>query len=139
MAENNDNGDGVGYGRPPQATQFKKGQSGNPRGRPRKPRGQATIAERVLGEVQRLAGQPRGARVRHTSLELIAMTLKQLTAAGNHRAAALYTRLTARFGRQQTENNQVGYLIVPSPITKEEWIAKYAPKDKPPNEIDDGE
>ncbi len=26
----------VGYGRPPKATQFKKGQSGNPRGRPRK-------------------------------------------------------------------------------------------------------
>jgi hypothetical protein len=26
----------VGYGRPPTATQFKKGQSGNPRGRPRK-------------------------------------------------------------------------------------------------------
>ena len=134
MAENNDNGDGVGYGRPPQATQFKKGQSGNPLGRPRKPRGQATIAERVLGEVQRLSGQPKGARVRHTSLELIAMTLKQLTAAGNHRAAALYTRLTARFGRQPTENNQVGYLIVPAPITKEEWIARYAPKDEPPED-----
>ena len=139
MAENNDSGDGVGYGRPPQATQFKKGQSGNPRGRPRKLRGQATIAARVFGVVQRLAGQPRGARVRFTSLELIAMTLKQLTAAGNQRAAALYTRVAARFGRQPIENNQVGYLIGPAPITKEEWIARYAPKDKPPNEIDDGE
>ena len=139
MAENNDSGDGVGYGRPPQATQFKKGQSGNPRGRPRKLRGQETIAARVLGEIQRLADQPRGARVRYTALELIAMMLKQLAAAGNHRAAALYTRAAARFGRQPTENNQVGYLIVPAPITKEEWIARYAPKDKPPNEIDDGE
>ena len=134
MAENNDSGDGVGYGRPPQATQFKKGQSGNPRGRPRKPRGEATIAARVLGKIQRLARQPRGARVRHTSLELIAMTLKQLTAAGNHRAAALYTRVSARFGRQPTENNLVGYLIVPAPMTKEEWIARYAPKDEPPED-----
>lgn len=25
----------VGYGRPPKSTRFKKGQSGNPRGRPR--------------------------------------------------------------------------------------------------------
>ena len=28
---------GVGYGKPPKATQSKKGQSGNPRGRPKKP------------------------------------------------------------------------------------------------------
>ena len=139
MADDNGKDVGVGYGRPPQATQFKKGQSGNPRGRPRKPHLQATIAACVLGEVQRLVGQPRGARVRHTSLELVAMTLKQLTAAGNHRAAALYTRVSALFGRQPTENNLVGYLIVPAPMTKEEWIARYAPKDKPPNEIDDGE
>ena len=40
MADDNGKDAGVGYGRPPQATQFKKGQSGNPRGRPRKPRGQ---------------------------------------------------------------------------------------------------
>ena len=131
MADDNGKDLAVGYGRPPQATQFKKGQSGNPRGRPRKPRGEATIAARVLGEVQRLVGQPRGARVRHTSLELVAMTLKQLTAAGNHRAAALYTRVSALFGRQPTENNLVGYLIVPAPMTKEEWIARYAPKDEP--------
>ena len=134
MADDNGKDAGVGYGRPPQATQFKKGQSGNPRGRPRKRRGQATIAARVLGKIQRLAGQPRGDRVRYTSLELIAMTLKQLAAAGNHRAAALYTRASARFGRQPTEDNQVGYLIVPAPLTKEEWIAKYAPKDEPPED-----
>ena len=136
MAENSGNGGGVGYGRPPQATQFKKGQSGNLRGRPRKPRGQASIAARVLSEVQRLRGQPKGARTRYTTLELIATKLKQLAAAGNHGAAALYTRVAARFGRQPTEDNQVGYLIVPAPITKEEWIAKYAPKDEPPGDPD---
>lgn len=35
MTHNNENG-GVGYGRPPEQHQFKKGQSGNPRGRPKK-------------------------------------------------------------------------------------------------------
>ena len=32
----NDDRDGIGYGRPPKNTQFKKGESGNPRGRPKK-------------------------------------------------------------------------------------------------------
>lgn len=36
MSEDDD--DKVGYGRPPKKHRFKKGQSGNPRGRPRKPR-----------------------------------------------------------------------------------------------------
>lgn len=72
----------VGYGRPPKATQFTKGLSGNPRGRPRKELGRRSIAARVLGEMQRLSGQPKGSRVRFTTIEVIVMTLKQLTAAG---------------------------------------------------------
>jgi len=38
----NDNNEGVGYGRPPKQHQFKRGQSGNPQGRPKRP-----IPERV--------------------------------------------------------------------------------------------
>lgn len=136
MADDDVKGAGVGYGRPPKASQFKKGQSGNPQGRPPKARGQARIAARVLSEVRRLGGQPRGARVRYTALELTVMTLKQLTAAGHDRAAALYMRFAVRFGRQQAESEQVGYLVVPGPLTKEEWIAKYAPKDDPPDDPD---
>lgn len=38
----------VGYGRPPKATQFKPGQSGNPRGRPRTSRNVGTMLEEVF-------------------------------------------------------------------------------------------
>jgi hypothetical protein len=41
----------VGYGRPPRAHQFKPGQSGNPRGRPK---GQPSLSEVVLREAARL-------------------------------------------------------------------------------------
>lgn len=40
----------VGFGKPPKATQFKKGQSGNPRGRPKGSLNLATTLKRALNE-----------------------------------------------------------------------------------------
>ena len=125
----------VGYGHPPRVTRFKKGQSGNPR--PRKERGLKSIAERVLGEVQRLSGQPRGARVRYTTLEVIVMTLKQLAATGQVRASKLYMRFVARYGTQETAGQKIGYIILPAALTREEWETRYSPKDDPPGEVND--
>lgn len=51
MFDNNDDYR-VGYGRPPKHTQFKKGQSGNPRGRPRRSKNIATLVGRELDERQ---------------------------------------------------------------------------------------
>lgn len=38
----------VGYGKPPKKNQFKKGQSGNPKGRPKKTRNLSTLMEEEL-------------------------------------------------------------------------------------------
>jgi hypothetical protein len=127
----------VGYGRPPKATQFKKGQSGNPTGRPRKERGLKPIAARVLGEVQRLSGKPKGDRVRYTTLEVVVMTLKQLTASGHVRASKLYMRFVKRYATQETGDQEIGYIILPERLTREEWEARYSPKDDPPQNMTD--
>ena len=37
----------VGYGKPPKAHQFKPGQSGNPKGRPRGAKSEATILREI--------------------------------------------------------------------------------------------
>jgi len=138
MVEKSDNprDEAIGYGRPPKATQFKPGQSGNPRGRPRKETGDQATAARVLGETQRLSGQPKGARVRYTVLELMVMKLKQLTATGHARASALYLKFKQRHTPPEEHGKfterRVGYLIVPEELTPEEWVAKYSPKDGPP-------
>jgi hypothetical protein len=127
----------VGHRRPPKASQFKKGQSGNPGGRPPKTAGHRSIAARVLGEIRRVSGQPKGARVRYTTLELIVMTLKQLTATGHAAATALYMKCVARHGTQQPSDQPIGYIVVPEALTREEWEARYMPKDDPPGDPND--
>ena len=71
MPNANNKSDGaVGYCRPPAATRFQPGQSGNPSGRPKGAKGSRAIAKRVLMEKHR--ADPNGSgRVRaYTALEL---------------------------------------------------------------------
>ena len=50
MSRNNGHDYEVGYGKPPRNTQFKKGQSGNPRGRPPGSKNLATLVSVALNE-----------------------------------------------------------------------------------------
>lgn len=57
----------VGYGKPPKATQFVKGQSGNPSGRPTGKRNHATILNDALNE--KVSVTENGKRITITKLE----------------------------------------------------------------------
>jgi hypothetical protein len=74
----------VGYGRPPRETRFPKGQSGNPRGRPRKsPQSDAILVREVLSEMISIAEH--GKKQKLPLRELIE---RQLYAAATEDAAA---------------------------------------------------
>jgi len=62
----------VGYRRPPKKSQFKQGQSGNPKGRPKGARNEATILNNIFN---RQIEMREGGRVRKVSV-LEAMLLK---------------------------------------------------------------
>ena len=86
----------VGYARPPIASRFKPGKSGNPRGRPRNSRNLKTIIQGALTAPVVLR---EGARKRSIS-KLEGIVLKQVESAlkGNEKAALATIKMAAQVG-----------------------------------------
>jgi hypothetical protein len=84
----------VGYGKPPQATRFCKGQSGNPRGRPRGSRNFASLVDEALAEP--LMINENGRRKKATKLQVIVKQLVNKAAQGDHRSIQLLMAFTER-------------------------------------------
>ncbi len=74
----------VGYGRPPKHTQFKKGQSGNPKGRKKDARGLKTDLRAELG--QRVEITENGKQVNLTKQQLMVKQLAAKAVKGDIRA-----------------------------------------------------
>jgi hypothetical protein len=86
----------VGYARPPIASRFKPGKSGNPHGRPRNSRNLKTIIQSALTAPVVLR---EGARKRSVS-KLEGIVLKQIESAlkGNEKAALAALKMAAQVG-----------------------------------------
>lgn len=76
--------DAIGYGRPPKATRFTKGRSGNPRGRPRGRRSEIPY-DSVLGQMVTVREDGRERRI--TAAEAFILQLTQKGLAGDSAAA----------------------------------------------------
>jgi len=81
----------VGYGSPPEATRFKKGVSGNPRGRPKGSLNVATVLTRTLRE--KVTINENGRRRTVTKLEAAVKQLVNKAAGGDLRALHQLTAL----------------------------------------------
>jgi hypothetical protein len=74
----------VGFGKPPAGTRFKKGQSGNPKGRPKGTLNMATVLARTLRE--KVVINENGQRKVITKLEAAVKQLVNKAASGDLRA-----------------------------------------------------
>ncbi|THD43467.1 MAG: hypothetical protein E7774_12820 [Bradyrhizobium sp.] len=81
----------VGYGRPPIATRFRPGKSGNPRGRPKGARNLASVVAAAIGE--RVAITENGQRRRITKLDAAIKQLVNRAASGEVKATQLLLQL----------------------------------------------
>jgi hypothetical protein len=94
----------VGYGKPPKAHQFKPGRSGNPKGRPRGAKSEATLLKELLGKKMEIR---EGSRTRKVStLEALLLRLRTDALKGDHKALAfLLNRYGAAVGPQHDSHD----------------------------------
>ncbi len=123
----------TGYTAPPAAHRFKKGKSGNPRGRPKGAKGKRRIAEKVLLEEHEIVEG--GRAVRRTTLELTLLALRNKAFEGNNRAFKAFEKLDVAYD-PQPPTKPAGVLVVPGRLTMDSWRSLYEAKNDPtqPNE-----
>lgn len=91
MSDSND--DSTGYGRPPKATRFKKGRSGNPSGRAKGSKNLATVLNRTLRE--RVTVTENGRRRSITKLDAAVKQLVNKAASGDERYSRQFFKVLA--------------------------------------------
>ncbi len=84
----------VGYGKPPRSTRFRKGRSGNPRGRPRGSRNLTTLLDEALAEP--VIVNENGRRRKASKLQVIVKQLVNKAAQGDHRSIQLLMAFAER-------------------------------------------
>jgi hypothetical protein len=77
----------IGYGKPPRHSQFVKGQSGNPRGRPPGAKNLKTLLSKALNE--RVVVTDQGGRRKISKLEVIITQLVNRSAKGDAKATQM--------------------------------------------------
>ena len=117
----------VGYGRPPKATQFKKGQSGNPKGRPKR---NGAISGKVGDILRALINLPtsirEGDKVRQ--IPLLKAVIRAFVATATHGDLSAVKTLLAELALldPSPENRPAGYIVFNrSCLTREEFNARH--------------
>lgn len=101
----------AGYGKPPRATRFRKGQSGNPKGRPRGTRNEIPY-DSVLGQMVTVREDGRERRI--TAAEAFILQLTQKGLAGDSAAAraSLAAIETARAKRSERQGQDAIRIVI---------------------------
>jgi hypothetical protein len=119
--------DQVGYKRPPKKHQFKEGQSGNPRGRPKGARSSNKILQQFIHEQITLV--VKGERRRMTRYEYLINTIYVGAIKGDAKSSALLMHMIKEQGLIEKEfaSNEMKILLVKPDDPQEGSRAKSVP------------
>lgn len=81
----------VGYGKPPKASRFQKGQSGNPKGRPKGIQNTATLTQKLLAEQVKVTENGRERRM--SMHEVLLRQMVRKAAKGDLRSVVMLLQL----------------------------------------------
>lgn len=117
----------VGYGKPPKHTQFKPGETGNHKGRPKKSENLPAILQKVIGK---LISVREGDKVRRLStLEAMLLAMVGKVMKGDVKAFAAFMKLAKDTGLLDclpAEEGRHGVIIVSGTLSPEDWEKKAA-------------
>ena len=114
----------VGFGKPPKSHQFKKGQSGNPRGRGKTKKGSRT--EIIVNALNQSVKVRKGDRsITMTKFEVIIEDLINKAMQGDRSARADLLKLLDKLGPNKAAADQISsnkVLILPGIMDRDEWL-----------------
>ncbi len=109
----------VGYRKPPKKHRFKKGQSGNPQGRPRKPKpdnpSEAEILKKISAETVSVNGREM------TTLEYGLRVLQKKALSGNVPSMKILDEKLRKAGIDGGKPKRQGVLVVPGILDAKKW------------------
>jgi len=121
----------VGYGRPPRATQFKKGKSGNPRGRPKGSRPVGAILQQILA--QRIAITENGRTKKMPALEVMLRRLANDAMRNDPTALKTVLMLVDRYGESGESQIKLDELLAEDQAILANFLPKALRSHKEPS------
>jgi len=118
--------DKVGYGKPPRAYQFKPGQSGNPRGRPKGTKNESTMLEELLHRKVQIREGGRERKI--TVLEAMLRRFAEDSLKGNTKSAAF---LLNRYAAMETTDRAHSELSDDDQAVLKAYAQKLVPESGP--------
>lgn len=103
ISEGHDPHKPVGYKNPPKPTQFQKGQSGNPSGRPKGRKNFETVMREQLNKP--VTARVNGRIKKVSTMEAMIMQLLKASLEGDKAARALALKLSEQFGSDETSTS----------------------------------
>ena len=112
---------------PPPQSQFRKGRSGNPGGRPKGSVSLSGLTRKVA--LKKHAVPIEGKPCRVTLLELLILKTKAMAATGQPGAARQINWLRSQTGLSEADSGKSYFAIAPAPVTPEEFTAEMEARD----------
>lgn len=135
--------DGVGYGKPPTHSRWKKGQSGNPKGRAKGARGLRTDLDEELKATLVIKNKEGSQELKGTAQQLMLRTLARRAARGDVRASRLLIDLILQIFGSGDRGGEREKLSAQDQALLEQWLGQMASDEdegrpKPPQTEADG-